>query len=139
MTLVGELEFDFVTALSVTFCPITAFVERVVLSITAFGAPNVVVTLGDCNYIVHGERDVDALLIQGFDKFGCFVEFGAPFAITCAVVSGNVNDGVQFNLVLDGKDVLNHFVPSLCCMDELLIQLAYIAIKSYATFYCYVC
>lgn len=96
-----------VTALSMTFCPVTAFVERVVLSITTLCTPDVVVALGNNYFLVCGEGDVG---IGSSDSFDCLIELGAPFTVTSARVLGAVDDCIQFFLLLNGEEVLCHWV-----------------------------
>lgn len=96
-----------VTALSVTFCPVTAFVERVVLSIATLCTPDVVVALGNNYFLVCGEGDVG---IGSADSFGCLMKLGAPFTVTSARVLGAVDDCIQFFLLLNGEEVLCHWV-----------------------------
>lgn len=96
-----------VMALSVTFCPVTAFVERVVLSIATLLAPDVVVALRNNYFLVCDEGDVG---IGSGDSFDCLMELGAPFTVTSARVLGAVDDCIQFFLLLNGEEVLCHWV-----------------------------
>lgn len=96
-----------VTALSVALCPVTAFVERVVLSIATLCTPDVVVTLRDDDLWDGNEGDVG---IGSADSFDCLMELGAPLTVTSARVLGTVDDCVQFFLFLNGEEVLCHWV-----------------------------
>ena len=106
-------------AVCVALSPVTGLVERVILPITASLAPYIVVTFRNNNFFVHGQRDGD---IGSGDSFDGFMELGAPFAVTGAVVIGTVDERGQFFLVLNGEDVLTHLVSlTLLLLGDLLM------------------
>ena len=84
-----------VTTAGVALCPIAGLVESVVLAIAALFAPDVVVTLGNNDIFVGGQRDDDIVFLDGAYCFRGLVELGAPFAVTGAVVSRTVAKGIQ--------------------------------------------
>jgi hypothetical protein len=101
------------TMLSVTLCPVSAFPERVILSVTALFAPDIVVTIDNNGFFIDGEGKSDIVCgRESLCQLRSFVELRAPFTVTSAVILAAVDEGVQFRLILNGEKVLSHwFIP----------------------------